>query len=338
MNIDELKQSLTAIAAEARPEATTPVQRIDAVDHKVRGHRRNTAVGTVAAAAVAIAAVALAPVVLDTAGDTPPADNEAGGALPTVSDHGVSFYQSPGGATLIAHAVAAPGAHSASVTFTPTTTDLSWTDFCYDAGVRSPDGAEYWFFINDHRVTGSSCQGVLGAPLGGEATFDSSPAVNARQFERYGVVAGRPSTLTVRLTKHVERAVSPQPGIAVYARGPQLEQGGVWFERELVYRGHTYRLVGSDVADLDGQQVVRAQVDLPVAEHPLYVVRGAANVSHGLQLFPDSVGVDGMGQGVTGSGGGELVSGDRHTALVRAHPRNAEAAGQVYVLVYERID
>ena len=32
MNIDELRQSLTAIAEEARPDATTPAERIDAVD------------------------------------------------------------------------------------------------------------------------------------------------------------------------------------------------------------------------------------------------------------------------------------------------------------------
>jgi len=29
---------------------------------------------------------------------------------------------------------------------------------------------------------------------------------------------------------------------------------------------------------------------------------------------------------------------DRRTALVRAHPVNPDAAGQIFVLVYERID
>jgi hypothetical protein len=41
--------------------------------------------------------------------------------------------------------------------------------------------------------------------------------------------------------------------------------------------------------------------------------------------------------GVTGGGSGDTVPLDRRNAMVRAHPVNPDAVGQVYVLVYERI-
>jgi hypothetical protein len=336
MNIDELKQNLTAIASEADDSTS---DRLGGVDSKVGEQRRNAVVGTVLAASVAIAAVALAPAVLGGSSDpTRPADDTNGGGLPVTTEQGVSMYTSPAGAKLIAHAVAAPGELRASVTFTPTTSDLSWTDFCYDAAVRGNGSADYWLFVNGRRLTSSTCQDAPGTPLDAEANFNSSPALNAKALERYGVEVGKPATFTVKVAGDADRAVAPQPGIAVYERGEQVEQGGVWFGREVVYRGHTYRLVGSDVTDLDGQSVVRAQVDLPQSDHRLYVMQGAANVPRGLQLFPDSVGVSAMGKGITGSGGGRLYSSERTTALVRAHPMNPDASGQIYVLVYEQIN
>lgn len=336
MNINELKQSLSTMADDADDDVH-PTARLAAVDRKVSAQRRRTAVATGAAVAIAVAAVAIAPNIIDRSADTVPADRTD--PLPTVSQHGVSLYKAPGGARLIAYAVARPGEHSVDVTFTPTTSDLSWTDFCYDAGVSRIDtGAEFGLAINGHELSWSTCNGTAEGPLGAEGGFAESPTANARVFShRYGVRAGQPSTVTVHLTRHVDRGVAPQPGIAIYERAPRQQVKGIWFDREVVFKGHTYRILDADVATLNGRNDVRAHVTLPRSEQPLYAVTGAAHVRHGLQLLPDSVGVSPMGNGVTAAASGNLVPPDRGSVAVRAHPRNQDAVGDIFVLVYERI-
>ncbi len=335
MNIDELKQSLATIADETQDLGAG--QRLDGVDHKAVTNRRTTVLATCAAAAVAVAAVTVAPWVLGRSDETQP--TERTDSLRTVSDNGVTFYSEPGGAKLIGRAVASPGQDSVTVTFTPSTGNLMWTDFCYDAGVNGIDkGAEFALALNGHRLSFSTCSGKPEGTLGAEASFADSPDKNARAWERYDVVPGKPSTFTVRVIKHADRAVAPQPGIAVYERGPRQVKDGVWFDREVVYKGHTYRMLSSDVASLAGRQVVHAQIDLPVTENRLYVVKGASQVRHGLDLFPDSVGLGSMSRGVSGTASGDLVPLNRRTAMVRAHPKNSDVTGHIFVAVYEQID
>ncbi len=339
MNIDELRQSLSAIAEEARPDATTPDERIDAVDQLVKDHRRNSVVGAVAAAAVAIAAVAIAPAVLGGSDSTEPAHHTDNG-LPAVVERGTAFYTQPAGSTLIGHEVAEPGAREISFTFTPSTLNLSWEQECWDPQLKGLDkGAWYSSYVNGHPLGGSTCQGPASAdPLNGTGSFGESPAANENGWQDMGVKVGEPSTFTLRLTQHADRAVDPQLVAGVWERGEQVQTDGVWYDRQLVYKGHSYQVVAAKVAQLDGTRAVTAGVDLPASEHQLYVYQGAQHVTSGLQLHADSSGVTQLGKGVTGGGSGDTVPLDRRTAQVRAHPVNPDAAGQIFVLVYERTD
>ena len=227
MNIDELRQSLSAIAEDARPDATTTAERIDAVDQLVKDQRRNTVVGAVAAAAVAIAAVAIAPAVLGGSDSTEPAHHTDNG-LPAVVERGTAFYTQPAGSTLIGHGVAEPGAREISFTFTPSTLNLSWEQECWDPQLKGLDkGAWYSSYVNGHPLGGSTCQGPASAdPLNGTGSFGESPAANENGWQDMGVQVGEPSTFTLRLTKHADRAVDPQLVAGVWSAGSRRRPTG----------------------------------------------------------------------------------------------------------------
>ncbi|MGI8434318.1 MAG: hypothetical protein ACR2LE_06225 [Nocardioidaceae bacterium] len=337
MRLDELKQSLTRMAEEADDQGI--VQRLAAVEHKVATRRRTTVAGAVLAAAVGVAATAIAPSLVDPSDERPrPADRVA--SLPTVTDHGIAFYTEPAGAKLIGHGVADPGTEEISFTFIPATTNLSYDAFCSDPGVDGPRGAEYTSFVNGHQLSRSTCQGRLArTPVTGGSTFGSSPTSNASAWQHdFDVVAGEPSTFTVRITNHAERGDAVQPGAAVYEDGLMAETDGVWYDKQVVYLGHTYQVVDATVAVLerDGRTVVT--VDLPSSDYPIYVARGAEHVRHGLSLARGSHGLIQLGRGVTAGGTGDLVRPDKPAVTIVAKTNDVETTGLVYVLVYTRID
>ena len=337
MNIDELKRGLATIADEV--EDSGSLDRLAGVDHKAAVQRRARVLGTGLVAAVAVAAVALAPSVVSRShAPTQPADH--GDGMPTVTQRGVAFYTQPAGSTLIGHVAAVPGATRVSFTFTPNTLDLGWDDECWDPGVKEVDrGAWYSASVNGHPLGSSTCQGKPdGGPLSATSFFSDSPTGNGRGWSRLGVRVGEPSTFTVRITKPPGLGAAPQMVAGVWERGEHLETDGVWYDRQLVYRGHAYQAVDARVAQLDGTRVAQATVVLPPSDHPLYVYRGAQHVTHGLQLAGDSAGLVQLGAGVTGGGSGHTVAVGRTHAVVRAHPKSPETRGQIFVLVYERID
>jgi hypothetical protein len=94
------------------------------------------------------------------------------------------FPEYAGGARVVAAATSAPGATSATVTFTPTTTDLRIFDRC-GSGVPGAD-LEYQLTINGHANGGGSC--------GSGSLFWPDHQRNAL---RLGITVGRPMTVTV---------------------------------------------------------------------------------------------------------------------------------------------
>lgn len=336
MKIDELKQTLTEMADEV--EDRGGLDRLAGVDHKVTARRRTTAVGMTLAAVVTAAAVAIVPN-LDGSHHTPPADTNGKqtSSLPTITDKGTSFYSSPGGAALLGHVVAEPGQREVSFTFTPDTLNLSWEQFCWDPSRSGSHGAEYSTFVNGHPLGGSTCAGGPDGPMSGTSSFgDGSPRRNAMGWARLDVRVGKSSTFTVRITKHADRSVDPQLGAAVYAHAPQMLDGGVWYDRQVVYLGHTYEAAAVNSAALSGR-LTRVSVDLPPSDTKLYVFQGATHLKGQLKLI--TRGGSGMllPAGSLGGGNGDLVDPDQGSVTVSGASKDGKSTGTIYVVVYQRV-
>ncbi|HEY7043825.1 MAG TPA: hypothetical protein VH419_09175 [Nocardioidaceae bacterium] len=337
MKVDELKQGLATLAEETENRGIH--ERLVGIDGKVASHRRAKWIGTGVVAMLAIAAAAIAPGILDTNADRTPAANDdrhAGFNLPTVSDHGTTFYTDPAGARLIGHGVADPGATEVSFSFTPSTLDLAWEGFCWDPTLAAAaQGADYSTFVNGNPVSGSTCQDSPGPyPVAPTGSFGSSPSQNVNAWADLGVVVGKPSTFTLRITGHAGRSIAPQLGGAVYERGTQQRIEEIWYPQQVVFDDHTYQAVASNVRGFEGRKPSQISIGLPRADHAWYVFRGADHVHGG-------VNVSAMGHlpaGVPGGGTGDLVPIDDRTFTVTARGLSPDSRGTIYVVVYKRID
>lgn len=338
MNIDELKQALTSVADDAADRGG--VERLAGVDRKISVRRRTTAAGTALAAVITVTAVAIAPNLLGSNDHTPPADSDnkpAPTSPPTITDKGTSFYTSPAGATLLGHVVAQPGEREVSFRFTPDNLNLSWEQFCWDRGVQpSARGLDYGAFINGHPWLSASCGGGPGEPVAGTSSFGDSPATNAKGWARLGVQVGQPSIVTLRITGHSHRLIAPQLGAAVYTHAPQVRNGGVWYDRQVLYLGHTYQAVAMRSAALSGR-LTRVSVDLPASAEKLYVYRGVTELKGALQLGTHGASGTGLPAGSLGGGTGDLVDSDQRSVTVSGSSKDGKSTGTIYVVVYQRV-
>ena len=337
MNIDELKQTLSQVADEVDDRGGH--DRLAGVDHKVATRRRSITVGTAVAAVITIAAVAIAPSLVGGSG-TPPADSNRTrtSSLPTITDRGTAFYTSPGGAALLGHVVARPGQREVSFTFTPKTLNLTWEQFCWDPDrSRGGHGADYSTFVNGHPLGGSTCAGRPDGPIAGTSSFGGgSPHSNAAGWARLGVRVGKPSTFTVRITEHADRSVAPQLGGAVYAHAPQEHSAGVWYDRQIVYLGHTYDAAVMKSATVSGR-LTRVSVDLPPSDTKLYVFQGVTNLNGQLKLVAGGGSGMGLPRGSLGGGNGALVDPDQRSVTVSGSSKDGKSTGTIYVVVYQRV-
>ena len=340
MNIDELKRSLATMADEAdESDHGGAATRLDGIDHKVSRQRRMSVLATGLAAAVAVAAVVGVPAVLDRSDHRTPLTDHSS-SLPTLVDHGTAIYTSPAGDRLIGHGVATPGERVISFTFTPTTLDLNWEQFCWDPAVRPRGhGADYSTSVNGHPLTSSTCQDAPGTdPVDGTSTFGDTPTSNANGWSDLGVEVGKPSTFMLRISGHADRGVAPQLGAVVYENGPRLETDGVWYDQQVVYKGHTYEAVAAKASPLERDGHTTLTVELPQSDHQIYVYTGAQHVRGGMLLGSGSQGLIQLGKGVTGGGSGDLVRLGKASVTVVANTKDPRSTGTIYALVYVQVD
>ncbi len=338
MNIDELKQTLTEVADEVDDRGG--LDRLTGVDHKVTARRRTAAVGMTLAAVITAVAVAIVPTVLDGSDSTSPADQtgKQTSSLPTITDRGTTFYTSPGGAALLGHVVSEPGQREVSFTFTPDTLNLTWEQFCWDPNRAGGEhGAEYSTFVNGHPLGGSTCAGGPDGPISGTSSFGSgSPRSNGSGWAGLGVRVGKPSTFTVRITKHADHSVASQLGAAIYAHAPQVHDAGVWYDQQVVYLGHTYEAAAVSSAALSGR-LTRASADLPPSDTKLYVFLGVTHLKGQLQLGSGGGSGMNLARGSLGGGTGDLVDSDQGSVTVSGSSKDGKSTGTIYVVVYQRV-
>lgn len=153
---------------------------------------------------------------------------------------GIRYRAKIGGDTLIGATVGTRGQQAVTFTFTPTSTDLSFSPFCLA-------DAKHWAHIdlNGKPGFGMSCTGSGSTDAGGgNQTF--RPGEGWKELE-----LGRPNTLTVRLTDKNRRSVTDgdaRIGLGVYRRGPQHTVQGdgdvVELPKVREFAGYLYELAG----------------------------------------------------------------------------------------------
>ncbi len=358
MKLDDLKQTLTTMANDVQVQ--DPAARIAGVDDKLRAARRRKAVGAGVGVAAAATVLAVAvPSVFSSAPDQGPGpagrgeqvntqepttrerDGIIATSLPTVEDNGTVFYSEPGGDTLIGEAVGEPGQTSVTLTVTPETQDLAHVQFCWQPGVGDSgvsDAVDYNSFVNGRPNNGSEC-GARYGPLQPEIRFSDDPAVNSRGWQHQGVTPGEPMTFRIAVPPSQRRqaeAAGVQLGVALYANtGRRVEDYGTTIPTEAVFAGHSYTLVDRKFTSFVDHQG-EIDVPLPASTSPLYVVSGVRGVSSRYVVTgPNNT----LNKSMVG-GASEFSSPVRRgqqvaTVKVRS-PEDAE--GQLYLLIYERID
>ncbi len=365
MNIDELKQTLTNMADEV--EHTRAQARLDGIDSKAAAERRNKLLS--GGAVVSVAAVALSmvgPQLVNDANNSPAGpvsnttnsdtDKRADGKrdedivqtdedvlqtdLPTVTDNGISFYTEPAGDGLLGEAVGRPGQRSVSFTATPSTTDLSWVNICSASLPERVNRIWTSVSVNGNTLGSSGCQESTGGPFQAEGSFGSSPTANQRAWEELGVVAGEPSVFSLRLkpaAEKIEELRDAQIGLAVYENtGARFEDHGLWYKRERVVDGHTYRLAGNSFSEFKGGRG-EMRVPLPPAEHPLFLAFGVAKVAGPYRTFQNAEGANVSSVGGW-SEGGTFARPDQDSAEMSIRTKRDDGSGLIYILAYERID
>jgi hypothetical protein len=344
MNIEDLKQTLAQMADEVDPLDET--NRLRGVEAKVTAARRRR-VGASAGVVAAGAALALlvpglvngSPDSSDPSDTTSTTPSSTGSVLPVVEDKGLSFYTSPAGDTLLGESVGRPGERSVSLRVPAPTTDLAYQSVCWQRGIPVRGPEMYHVTINGRPIADISCgDEPPPGPLGSDGRFGSSPKANRTLWRGdLGVVPGEPVTLRVFLRpwQGAAGARPPQLGIALYAEtGPIVRIHGLWLDRQQVVGGHTYRLVRSQITQVEGLSG-RVSLDLPSAEAPLYVVKGVADV-HG-RYWTDSADSSSGISASTASSTSDLEPVGQRRSTMSIHLRRAPGA-LIYLLAYERID
>ena len=355
MNLDDLKQTLTTMADDVQVQ--DPAARIAGVNDKLRGARRGKAVGAGVGVAAAATVLAVAvPSVFSRAPDqgsgpaergeqvnteestTPERDGILATVLPTVEDHGAVFYSEPGGDTLIGEAVGEPGQTSVTLTVTPQTQDLAYVAFCWQSGVGSSDAVDFSSFVNGRPISGSEC-GARYGPLQPDVRLSPDPQANSRRWQHMGVTPSDPMTFKIAVPVSQRREAEEagvQLGVGLYANtGPRIKDSGVTIPTEAVFAGHSYTLVDRKFTSFVDHQG-EIDVPLPASTSPLYVVSGVRGVSSRYVVTgPNNT----LNKSMVG-GASEFSSPVRRgqqvaTVKVRS-PEDAE--GQLYLLIYERID
>ncbi|MEP6665806.1 MAG: hypothetical protein ABJA81_05105 [Nocardioidaceae bacterium] len=348
MNIDDLKQSLAVMADDVHDLETT--DRLAGIDHKVKTKRRTVVTGAAFVAAVMITAIVVTPNVTGNGDTNPPATDQTASnpdktgvtktSLGTVNDHETLFYTEPAGATLIGHVVANAGDRTVSLVVTPSTLDLAWTDVCWDPGGNNKGRASSNTSVNGHPLGASSCSGAPDGPLVAQGNFGDSPAVNEASWRSLGVKVGQPTTITMRLDTRHGSGDQPQLGFAVYERGEQRQEQGLWFEGQVVRNGHTYQAMSWTISDLSGLPRTTINLDLPESVYPLYVVAGAEHLNGRLVLSENDDTSVVFRAGLTDAGGrtGDMVSSSEHFVTAVGRSDNGATTGRIYLIAYVRID
>ncbi|UYM04446.1 hypothetical protein [Solicola gregarius] len=224
MNLDDLRAELDARANDLDPRSTG---RMAGIRAKIAQRRRRKAGATVAASVLAVGAIVGVPVVSHLSTAPEPAN---GGPFPEQVD----------GDTRIASVIGDEGDSTVTLEFTPDDTDFLLDIDCddVDPGVARARVNGRW----TSAICGSAASGVSSGEVGGVI----SPAKVRRLWERMGVRAGEPVTITVRaadLALKPTQSTKGTIGVAAYAMtGERRNVLGVSLPEEKTVDGETYAL------------------------------------------------------------------------------------------------
>lgn len=252
MNITELNQALTEIADEVTDDSRT---RLASVTRRVQIARRGKVAGTIVTTCAALTAFLFLPNWHggETTAQTPAAGRSLG-SLTTVTDGDLLVYTDAGGSRLLGEKVGARGDHSISLTVTPRTGNLGWTQLCQTAAVK---GLHYHLSVNGKpvpsavldnlRYTGTSrlsrpnttCD-RLSPPMQVQRSLSLSPTGNVAAWRTFKIRPQVPATFTLSVTSSNDTGgraalakASLRLGVFELPRHP-AHAHGLWVERHVV--------------------------------------------------------------------------------------------------------
>lgn len=242
---------------------------------------------------------------------------------------GIRYRAKIGGDTLVKAALGSRGQEVVTFTFTPTSTDLSFSPFCLA-------DTKHWMHIdlNGKQGFGISCNGN-GSTDAGLDNQTSRPGKGWYELE-----PGRPNTVTVRLTDKNRRPVTDDDariGVGVYRRGPQQAVQGdgdvVDLPKVREYNGYLYRL--ADVRTAPAGRGASVSIPTP-AGVPFLVSYGSSNTGSQVRVALSGAGSDaaelsgpdGAGVGLTDQPAG--AAGQATLKVAEGNP----VKGKLVVAVY----
>lgn len=252
MNIQQLSDALNAIADEVTDDSKT---RLASVDRRVQLVKRGKVAATVVTTCAAVLALVFVPNWAQlTASDPTPAAAKSFGSLATVKQGGVVAYRDAAGVRLLKAKSAPVGTDSLSVSVTPKTTNLGWTQPC-----RTPATGhlQYHLAVNGTPVPSAVLESLRytgaaqlsrsnvtcdepHAPMQVQRILSLSPDGNQAAWKHFRVQTNVPATFTLSVTaaddaegRQALASVKLQLGVFEVPRHPVLAHG-VWIARHIV--------------------------------------------------------------------------------------------------------
>ncbi len=341
MNVEELKAALTTMADDAS-EPGPDVARLNDVWRRVRVTRRKRTLALVSAFSLAVAATVVAFAAGPSTNDSHPAPTHPAG-LSTLTDHGIPFYRSPVGNTLIAHRVGQPGQSSVSFTFVPQSAVLRYAVVCSAPYVRNNPYFVH-LMVGGYALQDATCTGGFGIRQPDHRMFlgFDSPVAGFSNLPLWTAAApGLEAYVQVSITRGLNGSVITVPnaqiGVALYQRSKEvLHEHGYIIDRRVVQADHAYRLVSHTLRTLSTRGT--AHVRLPASDQPLWVVSGVQqwSSSYRLGLAGDRL-TPWQHPGASLPIGRFVSSSNVQQASLTVQGRSG-SSGLAYVLVYERVD